>query len=445
MSMEPTALSESPGTLGVTTAMSVADVRGWPARGIRAFAWLLLVSTFLGRFCLAEYAARGNIEQLPDTVLYRLYARTVDGDYTAGQARALRMPGYPMFIALLEKNELLFTGDQTLRWILHAQAFLGCASVGWVYLIGRSLEQRGAAPGTAWLATLLSAVEPYGFLLVGLALSETLFTFLFLATIYLAMHPWSARPLLHAMLVGTLGAWSVYVRPSVLAVALAGSLLFGWRAWREHRLLPCMAVGLALVLWLAPWWVRNLQVLGTLVLTTTNVGESLYDGWNPQADGSSRFWFKHEPAIATMNEVEQDRYFRSQAITWARENGRRVIELAGIKFVRFWSPWPNEARLRSPAVVLGTTLITVGTYLLAIGGAWYGLRSGGGLRPWVVGSMVPIVVFCLLHLIFVSSVRYRVPIMPVLAVWGGMGCSAFLARGKVVSASRLVPAKQGGG
>ena len=177
---------------------------------------------------------------------------------------------------------------------------------------------------------------------------------------------------------------------------------------------------------MAPWWYRSVILFGALVLTTTNVGESLYDGWNPKADGSSNFWFKQTNARPELGELDQDRHWRNEAIAWATNHPVSVARLAWIKFLRFWSPWPNESSFQIAPTILITTLLTLPIYLLAGIGWTTSLLHRPGLRTLAIGSLLPIVIFCAMHMVFVSSVRYRVPMMPILVLWAGVGLAGWM-------------------
>jgi hypothetical protein len=109
------------------------------------------------------------------------------------------------------------------------------------------------------------------------------------------------------------------------------------------------------------------------------------------------------PSLATMSEWEQDRYLRREAWRFARTHPGRVTELAAIKFVRFWNPLPNASEWRSWPLRLASLLTAGPLLVLVLIGAW---RCRG---DWLLLAVLagPLLYFCAIHLIFVSSVRYR--------------------------------------
>jgi hypothetical protein len=120
-----------------------------------------------------------------------------------------------------------------------------------------------------------------------------------------------------------------------------------------------------------------------------------------------------------MSEWEQDRYLRAKAWQFAKENPGRVIELAAIKFMRFWNPLPNAAEWHSWPLRLLSLLSCGPTLVLLLLGAWRQRRR------WRVVAMLagPVAYFCLIHLVFVSSVRYReAAILPALGLSASVLC-----------------------
>jgi hypothetical protein len=94
-----------------------------------------------------------------------------------------------------------------------------------------------------------------------------------------------------------------------------------------------------------------------------------------------------------------------------REHPGRVLQLAAIKFGRMWNVWPNEPQFRSwPVRWRCSSRIPI--MVLAIWGSWK-FRDRGW--PCVL-LWLPAVYLTLLHIIFVSSIRYREPAMLPLIV-----------------------------
>lgn len=410
--------------------------------------WLLLaiLGTFGLRLAVVEYVLRGQ-RQLPDTILYVAYAQSLYrwDSYAVGMDGARRAPGYPSFLALawwltgcdpLEKDPLEDRGCQ--RRVLWIQAALSTATCWFVFQIATRLAERNVfPPGSPWCALAAAALDPYANVLTGMLLSETVFTCLIVFAVWWGLRLNEAVRLawLQLLLLGAVVGVAVLVRPSSLLLAPAAAACWLWFGGNAKRLRLAALVAVGCVLMMTPWTVRNAFRYGKFVPTTLNVGESLYDGWNPEATGASNMEFLETEQTADLSEVQRDRYWWDHAWEWAKGHPVRVLELAWIKFLRFWSPWPNEAQFRRAIVMTGTTAVMIPVFGALLLGTWMCRR-----HVWLLCfCWMPAVYFCGLHMVFVSSVRYRVPAMPFLDLLAGAGvvwaCTWWLQRKQPPSVS----------
>lgn len=392
---------------------------------------------------------KGALCVFPDTKIYWALAGTIlTGDpyevvdWGDLPHFALRTPGYPVFLA---GCRALF-GDRPLAVRL-VQAVLGAVGVWLVYRLACRLapETRGEAPGRGWtmplVAAALVAVDPYLVLTSVLVLSEGVFLPWMLAGLWGLARLWTPAaepkggPWTRVLAVGTGLAWgaAVLVRPSwalFVPAALAVWVAASGRGRRRGAARDALLVALGVAVVMAPWWVRNQRVFGRFVPTAIWMGASLYDGLNPEATGASDMDpFMAAPDIWPLDEETQDAVLRDRALAFVRERPGRALELAAIKFARYWSPWPNAATFRSPVVALASALLTVPLYGLMLVGAWDRRRD---LRALVVLAG-PLVYFCALHMVFASSMRYRIPAeMPAL-VLAAIGFEAIRRRARAGS------------
>lgn len=340
----------------------------------------------------------------------------------------LRMPGFPLLLALSQR---LF-GESTFaaRCLL---ACVGTAACGLTYWLGRELTD----PTTALLAAIYTALSPTQALFSVLLLSETAFAAALLASLIalarLARRSEAASsPHRVDGLSLVAGVWigvATYMRPTWLYVGPLLAVVVLWSRRRDvsiKRLLASagwMMAGLALTM--APWVVRNFQVTGHLVPTTLWVGPSLYDGLHPGATGDSDMtFFERDQLLSTMSEYEMDREYRRRAMAFAWENPDRAMGLAVTKQLRYWSLAPNAVQfqdVRLSAIVLLAVLPLFG---FALVGAWLARRDVS-LLALTAGSVV---LFAGLHLLFVGSLRYRLPAEFPLAVLAAIGVKAWLER-----------------
>lgn len=327
---------------------------------------------------------------------------------------ALRTPGYPLFLAACQ----IAFGPRLLPVRL-VQAVLGAWCVRLVArLVRRSLPED--PPGTVWTAALIAAVftafDPFVVVNSAFVLSEALFLPLMLVTQWgLAVlwaregDPPSKMRVGWALLTGASTGAAVLVRPSwslYLPLMLVVWFAFSPRGTRKSvlRASALVLVGAAVVM--APWWVRNARIYGTFVPTALWLGASLYDGLNPDARGASDMRFLGAPEFWPLDEETLDAVLRSRALAFARAQPGRVVRLALIKAARFWSPWPNAEAFGSTWLAVLCACVVLPVYFLMVVGVWDRRRDPRAL----VLLGLPLVYTFALHLIFVSSMRYRVPV-----------------------------------
>jgi 4-amino-4-deoxy-L-arabinose transferase-like glycosyltransferase len=182
-----------------------------------------------------------------------------------------RTPGYPLFIA----GVILALGEE-LRSLALAQHFVGVATVGVTYLLGRIAFGRS----TALAAGLLVALNGSLLIYERYVMSEALFTFLLSLTVLaavLAVRHWrpptdSTRTWQHWrwLLVGLACGFAVLARPVaqvVLPLLVLTIMLAAGRNWRASLLgLAALTAGLLLVQ--GPWVLRNAIVKGNVAAST---------------------------------------------------------------------------------------------------------------------------------------------------------------------------------
>ena len=244
---------------------------------------------------------------------------------------------------------------------------------------------------------------------------------------------------------GVLSAATVYLRPSWLyALPFATFFAFAFRFFvffaerraqrrsvrrpatveldAKRRVFPAFLIvaATAVVVFnaaLAPWTLRNYRLTGRSIATSLQMGASLYDGWRPDADGSSDMRFVDEfrrlelesPSGPSSEhfEVRLDERLKNAALDWARSNPGAVVRLAAVKLARLWSPIPREPAFSTPAL---KALLAASFTPLLIGGLCGFCRSFRRRgAAWTL--LLPAFYVSALHSIFVSSIRYRVPIL----------------------------------
>lgn len=343
---------------------------------------------------------------------------------------ALRMPGFPLVLAI----PVTLFGPSLLaaRLFLAGMGTLAC----WlVYRLGRQLFSTRAG----LIASGLAAVSPVLVIFSETILSETTFAVMMLWSLLagnrlyqrLASTNSSFTAIcMDAVQTGVAIAAGVAMRPSWILAGpvVAGLLMLLSPAFRKAALSGMLIVA-AMVLVLLPWGIRNQRVTGHWTLTTFWMGPSLYDGLNPEATGDSNMTFyDRDRLMLRMDEYEVDQHYRRAAWKFAADHPRRVLELAWVKTLRYWSPWPNAEQFRQWWARGAVAVFFIPTCLLCLWGTFYLFNcTEKRSRREVIWSLAilagPVFYFALIHLFFVSSLRYRLPAeypLLVLAAYGGM-------------------------
>jgi 4-amino-4-deoxy-L-arabinose transferase-like glycosyltransferase len=367
----------------------------------------------------------------PDSESYWALAQKVSRgepyEFGSRHYKIFRTPGYPVLLAGLFR--VVGNDDPPAFYARALGAVLGTASVAGVAALGGLLfGVRGALLSGSIAAVHPEAIAPSVFVLSEapfcplMVFQLVAWTTAWQASTWKAQSGWS-------FLAGVLGGLATLMRPSwLLFLPFAGvvGLLLGPARMKQVAVGGAMVAGL--VCTMLPWWIRNYEVAGRLVPTSLQVGASLYDGLSPQADGGSNMDFV-EPMTQRFEQAEAangagpgtfedrvDRHFQNESVAWARANPGRVLELVAIKFRRMWSPWPNAAEFGSRKLA---ALLAVGFVPLAIAAIAGAVLFARRDWPYVL-CLLPAVYFTLLHVIFVSSIRYRQPaLLPLMVIASG--------------------------
>lgn len=276
-------------------------------------------------------------------------------------------------------------------------------------------------PGDAsrWFAGLVTACYPFFIFYSGTVLSETWFV-LFTAAFFLSL----ARMGQAGSPTGLMAGLAHLTRPTLiyfLPVAAAWALVV--RRVPARRVLLAAAV---FCLLLIPWVVRNYQAFGVFMVTNTGGGQNLWDAnnpWNPHGG------VPEDPTFMTLvpkdlSEMEEDRHMKKLALDHLKEDPARTARLMVSKMHRFWNLWPN-AESYSRGLYRYVALASFGpVLLLAVAGLWV-LRDRW--REWGILWLF-VGYLSVLHMVAMGSIRYRLPLEPLLIACAG-ACAARLLHG----------------
>ena len=335
--------------------------------------------------------------------------------------QVLRTPGFPL---LLATSIMLFGKSIFAASLMMAVVGTGCCWLTWL------LARRVTSETVANIALLIVAISPLQIGSNVQILSETLFSFGLLACLLPLTKLIPGQDDLTAgnsVVAGLLTGLTTLIRPGWILWPWFSSLLvvlWSRRAW-TRRILYASLIFAGCYLALLPWAWRNHSVTGHWIFTSLWSGPSLYDGLHPGATGASDMTFVDtEDVFSTMTEYDANAHYKQRAFDFAVKNPGKTIELAFLKAGRYLSPTLNAAGFTGgPAYAVCLTWYTVFWVLFTAG--LLALRKQLVLIALLTG---PFLQFLAVHMVFVGSIRYRLPVEFPLSIIAAQGLVAMMAR-----------------
>jgi len=322
-----------------------------------------------------------------------------------GVPTAAKSPGYPWFLGACYA---LFGPNPAVPRV--AQAILGALTAALIVALTWEL---GLGLASAVLAGLIASVYPSSIYFVGRYFPMVLHTCLLIMSVR-ALVRWGTFGTSRDLMVSgiTLGAAALVRSDTLLLVPLLAGTTFLLRGWRRQALVAAaVLVGCVAVLY-SSWVVRNLLVIGTPVLTTTQASGTTWEGNNPwarggdilQADVLARYTDpkviaalppdKREQleglqeiraATPRWTEVQLDSSYKALTTRWRAQNPGAYWLNHLRKIAVFASPWPGQGgqvlwRYRYVILVSSGLVMSLGTV------GFIAARTRGPGR-WVVLSV----------------------------------------------------------
>ena len=351
------------------------------------------------------------------------------GTFWVGGDRAWEMPGAALFFAPWIWS---LSAPKAIVAIRFSQTILLLIQCRLVAALVRRVFRNDIA---AYAATWIAALYPFLLFYQGLALSETLFNTFLLAGIA-ALYAWQDRGARIDTLLAVACACFAAATMTKASLTVLPPLLLAFAAWATRAtwrrvLTVLMTASCIYAALLSPWWIRNATLLGSFVPFTTSSAQNLYLGNNPNnREGGIDWAHDVEPNVAAAllaipDEVERQRAFSERAVAYIKANPGAFLQATARKFARFWNVIPNAVEFGGlyawiSALSFGPVL------LLAIAGTAWHWRAWRRLSP----LLAVIGYFTLLHVVTIASLRYRLPVEPLLIVLAAGAIAAILESGR---------------
>lgn len=350
------------------------------------------------------------------------------GEFWVGSDRAWEMPGAAIFFAPAVR---LFGTDGAVLPIRIAQSILLVVQSALIGFLAQRIFSKGIA---ALVAASLVAFYPFFLFYQGLLLAETLFNTLLLTGIA-ALYWWRDRGCRFDLALAatclcfaaaTLTKPTLTILPPLLLAATAWAAGAHWR----RAFVILLAAACLYSAFLSPWWIRNFTLLGTFVPFTTGSAQNLYLGNNPHNPDAGIDWATNvEPDVvakirALPNEVARQRAFGKAAMDYIKDNPAAFVSAVAKKFMRFWNIVPNAREFSSSLYSLISAASFGPILLLSLICAMRRWQQWRLLAPLylIVGY------FTVVHVITIASLRYRLPIEPILILLAAAPLAAFIER-----------------
>ncbi len=335
------------------------------------------------------------------------------GQFKVGEDRAWEMPLtaliYAFFYSIFETKESL---------IVLVRLFQSILLILSAFLISKISIKIFKNELSAFLAFLVTLFYPYLVFYQGMLLSEMIFIFLLIGSFYF-LYSWFKddfkfnKNFFLTMLFLTL---SIYTKGTLSL--LPPFLVAGFCFINRFNFIDAIKIfifsTLLYSLFLSPWWIRNYIIFEKFVPFTTSSGVVLYVGnnsgnLNGGCDVTKDVEFEIYNKIAkTDDELERSNLYKLEAIKFIKDDFNRFLELALLKFQRFYAIIPNADGFNQ------------GLY------KWASIFSYGLIFPLFLVSiiyfykiykslsaiLILFAYFTLLHMVFISSLRYRLPLEP---------------------------------
>lgn len=409
---------------------------------------LLVVAALVRVALLAYVAMRPAAFDFPDSHRYVRVARNIAaglGPMETEQIKAGTDPAYPALLAI----GITLGIDSTDRIMMFGRAVncaCGVVLVALVAFIGiRCFSSRAALIAAAW-----AAIDPILLFFNALALTELAYTTLLAAALLYILKFQAARQIRFVLIAGALLGVGTLTRSSGLFVPLAlavwlvlsgnahlqranysvapsidNVLLANQESYRFRSFVAATALVVASIVVMMPTIYRNFRLFGEIVPVHTSGGATLLDSFGPWADGASGMdRIEYPPVSENANEVERDRIYRGWAMDWVASHPAEAFRLASRKLLRTWSITMNAAAFQSGFYAAVCWMTVAPVFALALFGAW---RERD--RPWLLALLLlPAAYFTLVHVVFVGSVRYRLPALPFIFLLAAVGFDALIER-----------------
>ncbi|MBW1616390.1 MAG: hypothetical protein JRJ49_07645 [Deltaproteobacteria bacterium] len=324
------------------------------------------------------------------------------------------MPLYPILCGIL--NNFLF--------IKIADIIFSVLTIYVIYQLALIIFKNKAS---ALLSAFIAAIYPFFNFYATAALTETSYTLLLLTAFYML---YRQKFIIGALLL----ILSILERPTL---DLAAPLIMFIFAYFVHKRPLSFSIKIVFyyiliyLLFFCPWWLHQYYKYDRFVRINLGDGIVWHSGNNPMnQSGGGVASNNGKPAdvdlsrfVKIKDPYKQNQAMKKEAFNFIKKNPDRFIKLAGLKFCRFWRLYPYSPEYEKPLYII-ISVVSYGSvllfFLLSMGCLIF-IKENRGFLKKLLPVFFLITYFTLVHMVLISSLRYRFPIEPFLIIIASYG------------------------
>jgi Flp pilus assembly protein TadD len=362
-----------------------------------------------------------------DSIEYFQWAQQIaHGDFSWPAAPS-HGPGYPFFLAAL-----LFASRGSMFSVHILQAVAGSVTAVIIALIGRRIagEKAGLAAGL-----FAAFYGPLALIDVSI-LAEGLFVLLLSASLLAMFRSAAAKPPFWVLFfAGTALGLAIIVRPTAAIL----TPVYAYFVWRRATRTAFLVFAIAVAYPVLPVLAHNWMSTGDLLAIQSGGGMNFYIGNSPQHDGTAWArpggtwdWLRGEAWRAGIRgAAQEDQYYVSKTFAEMRAAPAQFLALVARKLA--WLTQTEEIRdshcydfflQRAPLLRVAMRFSVLLPF--AVFGIWISRRS----MPWLVAAYLIALTTGILALVI--GMRYRMPLLPALFVFAGIGAASLFERKNLI-------------
>ena len=414
-------------------------LRAEPAMRSRAALPWILIGALLLRLAFVLWYPQMPIQD--DAASYDQEARYLAfGERAVGHAvEIMKGPIYPGFLAAVYR-----VAGSNQAAIRVAQAVISVLSIALLYAVGL----RVFGPQAAMIASLLAALYPPFISYTGWLLTETLSVFFVLAFVYSLLRAFGRPASGWWWLAGLIGGVLILHREEMLVIV--ASCAVALLRWRTERL-GVAALCLAAALTVAPWTARNAHHFRRFVLVSPTGGEQL---WISTIAAGGVEWDERAPHVQEyhalvdgLTPAQADQRLRRAALQNVLHRPIGYLMLCLQRVPKLWlgghsntfvgledslASYLSRGAYVQVAIKLAMLLFNLGLTGLGFIGLFLAWKLQTADLRCLAVLAVPVLAKTLLHVVAFSTLRYQVPIMPLLIIFAA--CTIQHVRGLIMEA-----------